>query len=71
MEKKELLYEGKAKKLYVTDNHVQLIQAFKDDVPAPSAKKKTRIKGKGAINCQISAYLFKFRAAFGPREPAS
>ena len=60
MEKKELLYEGKAKKLYLTDNPDQLIQEFKDDATAFDGKKKGKIKGKGAINCQISSFLFKY-----------
>ena len=59
MEKKGLLYEGKAKKLYFTDNENQLISEFKDDLTAFNAEKKGSEIGKGALNCQISTNLFK------------
>jgi len=59
MEKKELLYEGKAKKLYFTDNPDLLIAEFKDDLTAFNAEKKGSESGKGALNCQISTQLFK------------
>jgi len=59
MEKKELLYEGKAKKLYTTDNPDLLIAEFKDDLTAFNAEKKGSEQGKGALNCQISTQLFK------------
>ena len=59
MEKKELLYEGKAKKLYTTDKPDLLIAEFKDDLTAFNAEKKGSEQGKGALNCQISTQLFK------------
>ena len=59
MEKRELLYEGKAKKLYKTDDENLLIAEFKDDLTAFNAQKKGSEDGKGALNCQISANLFK------------
>ena len=59
MEKRELLYEGKAKKLYTTDNPDQLIAEFKDDLTAFNAEKKGSEQGKGALNCQISTQLFR------------
>ncbi len=59
MDKKGLLYEGKAKKLYFTDNEDQLIAEFKDDLTAFNAEKKGSESGKGALNCQISTNLFK------------
>ncbi len=59
MEKRGLLYEGKAKKLYFTDNDDQLIAEFKDDLTAFNAEKKGSESGKGALNCQISTNLFK------------
>jgi phosphoribosylaminoimidazole-succinocarboxamide synthase len=59
VQKKELLYEGKAKKIWQTDNPDLLIAEFKDDLTAFDAKKKSEAKGKGALNCQISANLFK------------
>ncbi len=59
MEKRELLYEGKAKKLYKTDDENLLIAEFKDDLTAFNAQKKGSESGKGAINAKISANLFK------------
>ncbi len=59
MQKRELLYEGKAKKLYKTDNESLLIAEFKDDLTAFNALKKGKEEGKGALNAKISAKLFK------------
>ncbi len=59
MTKKELLYEGKAKKLYATDDPNLLIAEFKDDLTAFNAQKKGSESGKGSLNCQISAQLFR------------
>jgi len=58
MQKKELLYEGKAKRLYHTDDKDVLIAEFKDDLTAFNAQKKGSESGKGALNCQISSNLF-------------
>ena len=59
VQKRELLYEGKAKKLYKTDDENLLIAEFKDDLTAFNAEKKGSEEGKGALNCQISTNLFK------------
>lgn len=59
MEKKELLYEGKAKKLYKTEDSNLLIAEFKDDLTAFNALKKGSEDGKGALNNKISTQLFK------------
>jgi len=59
LEKRELLYEGKAKKLYKTDDENLLIAEFKDDLTAFNALKKGEEKGKGALNAKISAKLFR------------
>ncbi len=59
MEKRELLYEGKAKKLYKTDDENLLIAEFKDDLTAFNALKKGKEEGKGALNAKISAKIFK------------
>ena len=48
MEKKELLYEGKGKKMYKTDDEFLLITEFKDDLTAFNAEKKGNEAGKGA-----------------------
>ncbi|MDR1285335.1 MAG: phosphoribosylaminoimidazolesuccinocarboxamide synthase [Campylobacteraceae bacterium] len=58
MQKKELLYEGKGKKLYATDDQELLISEFKDDLTAFNAQKKGNEKGKGELNCKISTQLF-------------
>lgn len=60
VKKKKKLYEGKAKILYETDNEDYYIQEFKDDATAFDGEKKGKIKNKGAINNQLSAYLFNY-----------
>lgn len=59
MEKKELLYEGKAKKVYVTENPDVLIVDYKDDATALDGLKKGTIVGKGAINNRMTNHIFK------------
>ncbi len=56
--KKELLYEGKAKRLYKTDDENLLIAEFKDDLTAFNGEMKSSESGKGALNCKISTELF-------------
>ena len=58
MNKKEMIYEGKAKKLYLTDDPEMIIQYFKDDATAFNALKKGTILNKGVFNNQISEKLF-------------
>lgn len=65
VEKKEKLYEGKAKILYSTDNPDHLILYFKDDATAFNAEKKGTIEQKGVINNAISARIFKYLEAEG------
>lgn len=60
MSQLEKLYEGKAKILYPTDNPEILLTYFKDDATAFNAQKRGQIKGKGEINCTISAALFEW-----------
>ena len=57
MEKKEQLYEGKAKKVYATEDPEQLIVSYKDDATAFNGQKKGTIAGKGAINNRMSNFL--------------
>lgn len=59
MKKQDLLYEGKAKRLYKTNDKNILISEFKDDLTAGNAAKKGSEEGKGALNCKISTQLFK------------
>ena len=58
MEKLELLYEGKAKRLFKTKDPNLLISEFKDDLTSGNATKKGSQEGKGALNCKISTQLF-------------
>ncbi len=57
MEKRELLYEGKAKKVYATDDPQLLIVAYKDDATAFNGQKKGTITGKGVISNRMSNRL--------------
>ena len=59
MEKKELLYEGKAKKVFTTEDPDVLIVSYKDDATAFNGQKKGTIVGKGAINNRMTNYIFK------------
>ena len=59
MEKKEQLYEGKAKKVYATDDPELLIVDYKDDATAFNGLKKGTIRGKGVINNQMSNRLMQ------------
>ena len=58
MQKGELLYEGKAKRLYKCEDEDLLIAEFKDDLTAFNAQKRSSEEGKGALNSKISAKLF-------------
>lgn len=58
MKKLEMLYEGKAKKVYRTDNDKQYIVDYKDDATALNGLKKGTIVGKGVVNNKMSAALF-------------
>lgn len=59
MEKKEMLYEGKAKKVYTTEDPDVLIVSYKDDATAFNGEKKGTIVGKGAINNRMTNFIFK------------
>ncbi|MEA3228320.1 MAG: phosphoribosylaminoimidazolesuccinocarboxamide synthase [Campylobacterota bacterium] len=65
MEKRELLYEGKAKRLFLTDDENLVISEFKDDLTAFNGKEKSSESGKGALNNKISTELFKLLEANG------
>ena len=60
MEKTQLLYEGKAKKIWKTTDENLLISEFKDSLTAFNGEKKSSESGKGALNNQISTELFKY-----------
>ncbi|WP_066714359.1 phosphoribosylaminoimidazolesuccinocarboxamide synthase [Clostridium sp. Marseille-P299] len=59
MEKLEQLYEGKAKKVYKTENPDVLIVDYKDDATAFNGEKKGTIVGKGVINNRMSNYVMQ------------
>ncbi|WP_053955866.1 phosphoribosylaminoimidazolesuccinocarboxamide synthase [Inediibacterium massiliense] len=59
MKKLEMLYEGKAKKVYKTDDEKRYIVEYKDDATAFNGQKKGTIADKGVINNKMSALLFK------------
>lgn len=59
MQKGEQLYEGKAKKVYLTDNPDVLIVSYKDDATAFNGLKKGTICGKGAINNRMTNLLLR------------
>ena len=59
MQAQKVIYEGKGKKLFDTENPSEVIAEFKDDLTAFNAQKRGNEKGKGALNCQISTELFK------------
>jgi phosphoribosylaminoimidazole-succinocarboxamide synthase len=58
VEKREKIYEGKAKVVYATDKPAYVIQYFKDDATAFNALKRGTIVGKGVVNNLMSAALF-------------
>ena len=59
MEKCQQLYEGKAKKVFATDNEDYVIVSYKDDATAFDGMKKGTIQGKGAVNNRMSNYLMQ------------
>ena len=59
MEKKEQLYEGKAKKVFATENPDYCIVSYKDDATAFNGLKKGTIVGKGVVNNRMSNFMFK------------
>jgi phosphoribosylaminoimidazole-succinocarboxamide synthase len=65
MEKRDKLYEGKAKVLYATDDKDLVIQYFKDDATAGNGKKKGTIDEKGVMNNGISSSMFEFLSKNG------
>ena len=59
MQKCEQLYEGKAKKVYATENSDYVIVDYKDDATAFNGLKKGTIAGKGVVNNRVSNHMFK------------
>ena len=65
MEKTVQLYEGKAKKVYATDDPRYVIVSYKDDATAFDGTKKGTIRGKGAVNNRMSNFLMQKLAEEG------
>lgn len=59
MEKGQLLYEGKAKRIYATEEANIVWVEYKDDATAFNGEKKAQISGKGRLNNQITTLLFE------------
>ena len=57
--KYELIYEGKAKKVFTHNDANKVKIEFKDDATAFNALKKEKFEGKGKLNCLISARIFE------------
>lgn len=65
MEKRELLYEGKAKKVFATDDPGLVIVSYKDDATAFNGLKKGTIQGKGVVNNRMTNRLMQLLEAQG------
>ena len=65
MEKKEMMYEGKAKKIYATDDKDLVVVYYKDDATAFNGVKKGSIEDKGTLNNTITTILFELLEANG------
>ena len=65
MQKKEQMYEGKAKKVFSTENDDYCIVSYKDDATAFNGEKKGTIVGKGVVNNRMSNFMFKLLEAKG------
>jgi phosphoribosylaminoimidazole-succinocarboxamide synthase len=60
IKKTKLLYEGKAKKIWESNNPDYIVAEFKDSLTAFNGEKQDEAKGKGALNNKISAILFEY-----------
>ena len=60
MNKFDLIYEGKAKKIFAHEDSDKVVIEFKDDATAFNALKKAKFEGKGELNCLISSKIFEF-----------
>lgn len=59
MEKRDFLYDGKAKQLYATDDPDYIIVLFKDDASAYNGVKRSSIRNKGVLNNKITEIIYK------------
>jgi phosphoribosylaminoimidazole-succinocarboxamide synthase len=65
MEKREQLYEGKAKKVFATDDPELVLVSYKDDATAFNGLKKGTIEGKGVINNRVTNHLMRLLESKG------
>lgn len=65
MNKGEMIYEGKAKKVYTTDDPELVIVEYKDDATAFNGEKRGTISGKGEMNNRMTAIFFEMLGAQG------
>lgn len=65
MENKEMLYEGKAKRIYTTEKEDEVIVYYKDDATAFNGEKKGQIEEKGILNNSITSKLFELLESKG------
>ena len=65
MKKMEQIYEGKAKKVYATDDPKIVIVDYKDDATAFNGLKKGTIAGKGVVNNKVSNHFFRLLEGHG------
>ena len=63
LKKGKKIYEGKTKKVYLTEEQEYLIQEFKDEAVAAHSKKNA-VKGSGTINNELSAHLFRYLESY-------
>jgi len=61
----KLLYEGKAKRIYETENPNEVICEYKDSLTAFNGEKASSEQGKGALNCEITTLIFEALAKEG------
>lgn len=59
MKKMEQLYEGKAKRVFLTEDPEVVIVSYKDDATAFNGEKKGMISGKGVVNNRMTNHVFK------------
>lgn len=65
MKQMEQIYEGKAKKVYLTDDPDRVIVSYKDDATAFNGQKRGTIVGKGVVNNKVSNHFFKLLESKG------
>lgn len=65
MKQGDLLYRGKAKSVYLTENPNELLVVFRDDITAFDGQKKNVLSGKGGYNAKVTAYFYPLLEAAG------